>query len=173
MIKKYFRLFIIAVTKCKLYNKERKGDTMKKITDKGQLIYSFVMTLGLFLFFFLDIFIKRNDGSKYSFYEMMSRISPSGIVLWICTFFMIIFVFILSMIQSFITHKKDAYTIIKQSTCIVMMIILAIEIKCVNKVTLAYAHIDNLHYRAVIVYACIYPIGLYVCDYIHSVLTAK
>ena len=31
MIKKYFRLFIIAVTKCKLYNKERKGDTMKKI----------------------------------------------------------------------------------------------------------------------------------------------
>ena len=54
-----------------------------------------------------------------------------------------------------------------------MMIILAIEIKCVNKVTLAYAHIDNLHYWAVIVYACIYPIGLYVCDYIHSVLTAK
>ena len=126
MIKKYFRLFIIAVTKCKLYNKERKGDTMKKITDKGQLIYSFVMTLGLFLFFFLDIFIKRNDGSKYSFYEMMSRISPSGIVLWICTFFMIIFVFILSMIQSFITHKKDAYTIVKQITCIMMMIILDI-----------------------------------------------
>ena len=69
--------------------------------------------------------------------------------------------------------EKDAYTIIKQITCIVMMIILAIEIKCVNKVTLAYAHIDNLHYWAVIVYACIYPIGLYVCDYIHSVLTAK
>lgn len=146
---------------------------MKKITDKGQLIFCIIMTIVLFSFFFVDIFLKTSDGSKYSFYTMMGKISPSGLVLWICTFIMILIVLILSFVQSFVTHKKDGYTIIKEITCIAFSVILCLEIKFVNKVTLSYAHIDNILYWMVILLSCIYPIGLYICDYIHSIISAK
>ncbi|MGN1295819.1 MAG: hypothetical protein ACI4U5_05365 [Bacilli bacterium] len=146
---------------------------MKKITDKGQLIFCLIMTSGLFILFSFDLFYKASDGSKYSFYEMMGRISSSGIVLWVCTFLLIAIVLIFSFIQSFITHKKNGYTLIKEITSIAVMIILCLEIKFINKLTLAYSHIDTINYWIVILFAIIYPLGLYICDYVHSVITAK
>lgn len=141
----------------------------KKLTDLIQLIIVFIFSV--IIMFELSLSTLKGIDA-YSYISLFNHLNPYGKILLILSFIFLLCGIVMSLIQSIVIHKKKWFCFIKELIIIFSSIILGvlfISVKDFSKIHI----VQNDYLPLMITTIILYPIILYVGDYLEAIIQAE